>query len=308
MKPQGFDDFFGMDALIGRLKGVAGDPVHAYLFCGPEGTGKRSLAAIAARALNCQGQAAQKPCDTCPSCARYLSGNHPDHIVVRSEKAIGVDDVRGLVERVSIKPYEGGRHTVAIEDADAMTVQAQNALLKTLEEPPGDAVFFLLAKSASPLLSTVRSRVRLVRFPPLGDEAVRKALEKLGMAPLRANALAQLSEGSVGRALTLDADQDYWALRERVMASLMKLRGPGDVAAAFALIKDDKALSAQALGIMEGMALERLRAREARDDASDDGIALDGAKLLTGVMRVRQMIQSNVSWQSAVEMMYFDLI
>ncbi|MEA4896670.1 MAG: DNA polymerase III subunit delta' [Eubacteriales bacterium] len=290
-----FDDFYGCDALIGRLKGVAGEPVHAYLFCGPEGTGKRTLSAICARALNCAG-AGERPCDGCPSCKRYLAGTHPDHIVLASDKAIGASEVRAAIERLSIRSYEGGRRTVIVEHADRMTAQAQNALLKTLEEPPEGAVFFLLAERTAGLLPTVKSRVRLIRFAELSQDALTDALIRLGHAPERAAQLAEIADGSVGKALALDKDGDYWALRERVTRSLSALHRPADVADAFALIKDDKAEARRALEVMEQAARARMRGGEEI-----------GARLLQGVMRARKMLQSNVSWQSAVEMLYFDL-
>ena len=304
-----FEDFFGIDALIGRLKrGVGGDEsVHAYLFCGPAGTGKRSLAAICARSLNCTGEKAAKPCDACGSCLRYLHGTHPDHIVVAEEKSIKVDQVRALIDRLSVRPYEGGRHTVIIQRADAMTPQAQNALLKTLEEPPGSAVIFLLAEKSAPLLPTILSRVRLVRFAPLGGEACAGALKRLGVAPERARLLAQAAQGSVGRALALDKDQGYWQLRERVLAALKGLKTPGDVAASFELIKEDKAAAQEALDIMEQLARAQMEAQEGVPGALPAEHDLPGDKLLSGVLEARRMLASNVSWQSALEMMFFGL-
>lgn len=304
-----FEDFYGIDALIGRLrKGVdGGESVHAYLFCGPAGTGKRSLAAICARALNCTGEKGARPCDACGSCQRYLHGTHPDHIVIEEDKSIKVDQVRSLIDRLSVRPYEGGRHTVVIERADAMTPQAQNALLKTLEEPPGSAVIFLLAEKAAPLLPTILSRVRLIRFSPLDGATCAGALERLGVPPDRARLLAQAAQGSVGRALALDEDQDYWLLRERVLDALHALKAPGDVAAAFERIKEDKASSQEALDIMEQLARARMEAQEGVAGALPAEIGLPGDKLLSGVLEARRMLASNVSWQSALEMMFFAL-
>ena len=312
MKPKRFDDFYGMDSLINRLSvGVAGDnTAHAYLFCGPAGTGKRSLSAICARAVHCTGE--KKPCDVCDSCQRFLNGSHPDHIVLSSEKALGVSDVRALIERVAIKPYEGGMYTVVIEDCDDMTIQAQNALLKTLEEPPDYLTFFLLAKSQAPLLSTVLSRVRLVRLPALGLDNQTYALEKLGFDPKRAALLANLTQGSVGQALLLDGDESFWALRERVLQALSLLKTPGEVSKAFSLIKDDRAQLSQIFMILEqtGCAMQRAQALGIAPDPAlvPKGIDLSGSALIQLCLRAKRMIKSNVSFQSVMELLMFDLI
>ncbi|MEG0935987.1 MAG: DNA polymerase III subunit delta' [Clostridia bacterium] len=312
MKAPGFRSFYGMDELVDRLrKGVDGDRfVHAYLFCGPSGTGKRTLAGICARALNCTG-AGEKPCDACASCQKYLTGNHPDHIVVSEDKSIKVDAVRELVERISGTPYEGGRHTVIIEHADRMTPQAQNALLKTLEEPPANAVFFLLTERISALLPTIISRVRAVRFAPLAQDVVEEALVRKGLARARAAQLAAVAQGAVGRALALDADEDYWQMRERALGALTILSDRQDVSGAFACIKDDKASANAVLGVMEQAGLALMRARETALEPDPRlvpaGLRLEGDALIRGVWQARQMLESNVSWQSSVEMMFLDL-
>ena len=178
-----FEDFT-LDGLIGQLRrGVNGaQSVHAYLFCGPQGPGKLSLAQICAQGMNCAAPLGQRPCGKCGPCQRYLHGTYPDHILIEGEKSIKVDDVRALIDRLSLRPYEGGRHTVIIQGADKMTPQAQNALLKTLEEPPGDAMLFLVAEKAASLLPTILSRVRLIRFSPLEEADCAQALRQLGVA------------------------------------------------------------------------------------------------------------------------------
>lgn len=302
-----------MDALIGRLReGVEGvHSVHAYLFCGPAGTGKKSLAEICARALNCTGL--PKPCDECGSCVRYLAGTHPDHIVLSRDKPLGVDDVRALIERVSVRPFEGGRHTVVIEKADRMTVQAQNALLKTLEEPPGSAVFFLIADGTAGLLPTVLSRVRLVRFSPLPSDVQENALIHMGFAPERARMLAAASEGSMGKALALNGDESYFALRQRVTQALKTLKRPRDAAGAFYLIKDDKDDSDRVIEIAQQIARQLMRDQETGSAPDDPAWTqalshLSGERLLMGLMRARQMLSSNVSYPQVVETMFLNLV
>lgn len=296
-----------MDALAKRLHlGVAGGKaVHAYLFSGEKGVGKRSVAAIFARSLNCTGTG-ERPCDECPSCLRYLAGTHPDHIVLSGEKSVKVEMVRDLIDQVSVKPFEGGRRSVVIEDADRMTPQAQNALLKTLEEPPEATVLILTTAFPGKLLPTIHSRARLIRFCPLTEAEVALALTKRGIAPDRARQLARESGGSVGNALTLDKDEAYWALRERVYKALNILRAPEDVAQASALLKDDKDEAQRVLALFESAGREKMAARETGAQSwAESDLRVPGDWMVSGVFEARRMLAANVSWQSVIERLFF---
>ena len=161
----GFDDLIGQPSHL-REEMQHGRAVHAYLFTGPAGTGKRTLAALCAQTLNCTAPEGQRPCGKCPSCLQYETGNHPDAIRIAPEKSIGVDVVRDLISRMGVHTLESARRTVIIEQADKMTPQAQNALLKTLETPPSDAVLFLVTDQMSALLPTIISRCRAGEISP----------------------------------------------------------------------------------------------------------------------------------------------
>jgi DNA polymerase-3 subunit delta' len=305
-----FDVFFGLDGLINRLKAdFSGDRyVHAYLFSGPKGTGKRTAAEICARAVHCLGET--KPCDRCPPCSRMIAGVHPDHAVLSATgRSIGVDEVRLLIRRVSIKPFEGGRHTVIIDEAEKMTQQAQNALLKTLETPPGGAVFFLLTTTPSQLLATIVSRCRQERFHPVRTSEAERALIKLGAAPERAALAAAASGGSVGRALHQLEDATYWAARDRMIGSLSALKGREAVAEAASMLTADKEAAPQILEILESLARDMVRASGglvgAQPGANVD-ISVDAQALLMGVMNARRKLNANVSWQTVLEMLYFE--
>ena len=291
----------------------AGRIVHALLFAGPHGSGKRTAARTFAQAMLCRGE--DKPCGVCPACKRFLAGVHPDVELVRPEKkTIRVDDIRVLLSHLSMKTYEGGPHIVIIEQAETMNANAQNALLKTLENPTGEAMFFLVTDAPGALLPTIVSRCQTVRFHDLSVEACAGVLEGRGIPPERAKTLAGLAQGSVGRALELDADGEYPALRERVLASLESLRDAAGVAAAAAPLEASKEDDGQVLGIMEAWArdlmatqcgatpymageLERLRR-----------CRLDGEVLLKAVLEARQQRASNVAWNNVLENMYFRLI
>ena len=289
----------------------AGRIVHAYLLCGEHGCGKRTLARLIAQALLCSAQPEARPCGECPACKRFLSGNHPDvRVVTPAGRSIGVDEVRELTEYLSRRPYEGGWHVAIIERADAMTASAQNALLKTLENPPEDTAFFLLAETAGALLPTVRSRLRTVRVTPLTREACERALAGHGVAPERARRLAGFAHGSVGRALELHADEGFEPLVEQVQRALSTLRGRGSVAQAAAPLYDARERQDDVLSILEAVGRDRMAAQNgvegvALSAAELAGVQVDGQALMLAVLEARRMLQANVAWQSALDRLLF---
>jgi DNA polymerase-3 subunit delta' len=205
---------------------------HAYLFGGPEGVGKARVARLLAQAANCEGGVAgaqgyrEDPCGRCAACQKIEKGIHPDVTVLADERAmvkagrweaksgrspsrdIVVDQVRDLVDhRLALRRFEGRRRFVVIDPADAMNPQAQNALLKTLEEPPGETTLVLVASSPDALLPTIRSRCLRVPFGPVPADAIAARLAAEGHPADRARLAAALSGGSLGKALALDDDE-----------------------------------------------------------------------------------------------------
>jgi DNA polymerase-3 subunit delta' len=309
-----FSDIIGSAADHLRDEMQSARVVHAYLFSGPAGTGKRTLADICARALLCSS-VSEKPCDVCPACKRFLSGNHPDMHRIVPEKSIRVEDIRELIDVLSIHPYEGGRHVVVIEDAEKMTPQAQNALLKTLETPPGEAVFFLLTDQMTSLLPTIISRCRIIRFSVLEENDAVSVLGKLGMEEKRARLLSRLSQGSVGRALEMNGSEQYWAVREQVIRAVNALHAKEDVGIAALSLGENKDQAETVMDVLELCARDIMVMQDSDGDVIQTDIQhmlpvdrFSGAGMLQAVMEARRRLSSNVSWQSVAEMLFFEML
>jgi len=226
-----FSELIAQDRALSPLRSALrrGTLHHAYLFGGPEGVGKGRAARLLAQAANCEGGAAgpgglrEDACGACTPCRKIAKGIHPDVLVLAEErvmakagawepkggrspsKDIVVDQVRDLVDRrLALKRFEGRRRFVVIDPADAMNPQAQNALLKTLEEPPEDTTLVLVAASPDALLPTIRSRCLRVPFAPVPVAVIAERLESEGHPPEKARLAAALSGGSLGRALAVN--------------------------------------------------------------------------------------------------------
>jgi len=211
----------GHDAVVERFRHslARGRMAHAYLFVGPEGTGKRLFARELAKALLCtegEGEA----CGRCRACRKVDHGNHPDVSLIRRiertakgerRTQIVIDQVREEIQHpIGYKPFEGAYKAFIVDDADRMTEEAQNCLLKTLEEPPPHSLLILVAARTEPFVETVVSRCQVVRFRPLPAELVEQILVgREGMDPPTARVLARLSEGSPGRALRYHEEAAY---------------------------------------------------------------------------------------------------
>ena len=236
-----FREIWGNSALVRHLQTAAagGRVSHAYLFTGGAGAGKRMFANTVAKALQCEG-AGERPCCTCASCTAFDSGNHPDVIYVRTEKkSIGVDEIREqILETVNLKPYRFACKIYIMENADTMTVQAQNALLKTLEEPPVYARFLLLAERAEAFLPTILSRVAVMPLRPLPEQEIAAYLREKAHVPAEAcDSYAAYAQGRIGRALDLLQDEDFQQLRQDILQKVQALPGMSE-ADVLAMAKD----------------------------------------------------------------------
>lgn len=214
---------------------------HAYLIQGEKLSGKRMIADIFARALQCEaGKASSehqetlfempseatgpRPCNQCRSCKQAINGNHPDIIYVTHEKpnVISVDNIRQQVNGdIDIKPYSGDYKIYIIDEAEKMNVQAQNALLKTLEEPPSYAVILLLATRAEAMLQTILSRCVVLNTKPVPDDLIKHYLmQKVEIPDYRASICASFARGNVGRAIELASNEVFDHMKSSVLGLL----------------------------------------------------------------------------------------
>ena len=196
---------------------------HAYILNGERGSGKKMLANLFAMTLLCE-TGDNEPCGKCHSCKQAESGNHPDIIRVTHEKpnSISVDDIRTQVNNtVDIKPYQGPYKVYIIPQADMMTPQAQNAILKTIEEPPSYAVFLLLTENAETLLPTINSRCVMLKLRNITDTLIKKYLmENLEIPDYKADMCTAFAQGNMGRAIMLANSDHFNEIREEAVQLL----------------------------------------------------------------------------------------
>ena len=210
----GFSDVLGHEQTIAHMKSAieANKVSHAYLLAGEKGSGKKMLAGIFARTLQCEAHGSE-PCGKC--------GNQPDIIYVTHEKpgSISVDDIRGQVNGdIQIKPYSSPYKIYIIDEAEKLTQQAQNALLKTIEEPPAYAIIMLLTANEGMLLPTIKSRCVTLTMKPVPLPLIRQYLmEELQIPDYRADICAAFSQGNVGKAKRLALSDSFGEMLEHAL-------------------------------------------------------------------------------------------
>lgn len=224
----GFKDIIGHEQMIEHLKNaITMDKVsHAYIINGPEKSGKMMLAEAFAAALQCERGEAE-PCMECHSCKQAVGRNQPDIIYVRHEKpnTISVDDIRTQLNNdIVIKPYSSKYKVYIVDEAQKMNVQAQNALLKTIEEPPAYAVIILLTTNADSFLPTILSRCVTLNIKAVADEEIKKFLMSQYQIPdYQAEVCVAFAQGNVGKAIALASSEDFNELKAAAIQLIKRL-------------------------------------------------------------------------------------
>lgn len=225
----GFKDIIGHERIKEHLqKAIESDHVsHAYILTGETGMGRKSLANAFAMTLLCE-RGKSEPCMECHACKQVMTNNHPDLILVTHEKpgSIGVDDIRGQInDTIMIRPYSSYYKIYIVDEAEKMTVQAQNALLKTIEEPPSYAIIMLLTTNQEAFLPTILSRCVQLKLKPQTDAVVKSYLMgSLGIKESRADIYAAFARGNLGRAIHLASSEEFQLLYSELLHMLKHLK------------------------------------------------------------------------------------
>ncbi len=224
----GFTNIVGHEDIIKHFKSsIEMDKIsHAYIINGEVDSGKKMLANAFAATLQCE-TGTLEPCDKCQSCIQIQTGNHPDIITVTHEKpnVISVDEIREqVVESIGIKPYKSKYKIYIIPDAQLMNVQAQNAILKTIEEPPEYGVIILLTSNLDKLLPTVQSRCMLLNTKPIRERDMLGFLQKnMGLTEEKAYFCLDFAQGNLGKAIKLATNEEYVQVINSVVDVMKKI-------------------------------------------------------------------------------------
>ena len=307
---------------------------HAYIFHGENGAGKAFIARYYAKLLQCEnpvvtdGSGPEKicACGKCRSCLQSDGGNQPDIIYVTHEKAsLGVDDVRLQVNAdIAVKPYSSRYKIYIVDDADKMTEAAQNAILKTIEEPPEYGVIILLADNTERLLQTIHSRCTELQIKPSSKTSIKRYLvEALGIDEYQADMAAVFSGGNVGRAIRYATDEDFAKVKSDITGFLRNL----DSAKLPQLMETVKNLSSYKMEIKDCIDLMILWLRDILSyKATGDANILiyreeyryirESARLrsyesleraIRACEKAKKQLDSNVNFDVAIELMLMDM-
>ena len=226
---RGFKDIIGQEHIKEYLQNAISQKkiAHAYIIQGERFSGKEFITKVFAAALQCEKQGTE-PCGECRSCRQVQSGNQPDIIYVRHERpnSIGVEDVRSQVNSdIAIMPYSSPYKIYIINEGEMLTDQAQNALLKTLEEPPAYAVLIILTTNLEALLPTILSRCVVLHMKPVQDGLVKEYLKKELMIPdYKADICVAFARGNIGRAKQLASSEDFENIRNEALSLVKNIR------------------------------------------------------------------------------------
>lgn len=295
---------------------------HAYILTGEAGMGRKSLANAFALTLLCE-KGKREPCMECHACKQVLSGNHPDLIYVHHEKpnSIGVDDIREQINNtIMVRPYSSYYKIYIVDEAEKMTQQAQNALLKTIEEPPSYAIIILLTTNQDAFLPTILSRCVQLKLKPLRDFVVKSYLvEHLQVPEADADIYAAFARGNLGKAITIASSADFGHLRQEMLHLLRHIKDTNisELLDYIRKLKEDNLDIQECLDFMQmwyrdvllykvtkDMNLlifkdEYVKFKDISDNSSYDGLE----KILQAIDKAKIRLDANVNMELAMELM-----
>ena len=325
---QEVEKVLGHEEVIRHLQNaVAMDQVsHSYIFAGEKGRGKKLLAKLFAMTLQCEKHG-KEPCLQCGSCKKAMNRNHPDIIYVSHLKpnSIGIEDIREqLIADVEIKPYTGPYKIYIVDEAEKMTVQAQNALLKTIEEPPAYAVILLLANNNTSLLPTITSRCVTLNFKPVRDDLIKSYLmEELHVPDYQAEVSVAFAQGNVGKAKQIATAEDF----ADMMDAALKILKKGDGMEVYEMVDAIKTLSEEKHTVYEYLDLflvwfrdvlmfkatkevdglvfrqEYNAIKDRADKSSYEGLE----KIIQAIETAKTRLQANVNFDLTMELLFLTI-
>lgn len=302
-----------------------GQVSHAYLLAGEAGLGRKTLARAVAMTLQCESEG-ERPCGVCTSCRMIQAGTHPDVRFVTHEKpgTISVDDVRRqIVSDAAIRPYKGPWKIYIMDEAEKMNPQAQNALLKTIEEPPSYVILFLITSSAEAMLETIASRCIRLSLRPLADSVIREKLAERGTSGEDADVAAAFARGNLGRALALAASEKF----EQMRAILLGLLKDVDKRSVSSLVEEIRAVREGGFEIPACLEFISLYYRDVlmfkatkdanllifRDEISyvrrrADRMSFEGLEsVLLAIDTARERLRANVNFDLTMELLFLSM-
>ena len=323
-----FTGFLGNDAVKARLSGAfaSGRVAHSYLLCGPAGSGKHMLTRILSAAMQCEGRSGKIPCGVCSGCRKALEGVHPDIITVDDpdHKAMTVDPIRAARSDMFIRPNEGKRKIYIIPRGQDMNESAQNALLKTIEEPPAYAVVMLLADNPDALLPTISSRCVQLNLKPVGDQLVKDYLmNEMHVPDYQAEVDASLAQGNIGKAERIARSPEY----EETLENALRMAKYADSMPLYEIVETIKKLTAEKDNIDDYFDIFSLwfrdvllfkatkevdslvfkqelnGIRERANKSSYEGLE----KIIEAIQKARARLNANVNFDLTMELMFLTM-
>lgn len=319
-----FHDIIGQEQIKEHLQNAisAKKISHAYIINGEKSSGKEFIARVFAMTLQCE-KGGTEPCQECHSCKQALSDNQPDIIYVSHEKpnTISVDDIRAQINNdIAIKPYSSPYKIYIMNEAEKMTPQAQNALLKSLEEPVAQVVFLLMTHELTATLGTIASRCVRVKLSPWPDEQLKAALLQAGYPMDRVEAVLPRSAGNIGQALDLLRDGGDGGAQEFVTAAL-SVSTDAEAVGLSTRLKEGREGADAYLAALEEAIYQALLVRTGRMDAealkaypalwrtaAERAPVSELNALLTAVMNAKRLKAGQVNWQSNIDHLMMRLL